>query len=144
MNNKKSHREDRAHRSENPSSLLRLHVGRLCLGGALAALTLPVYSQNTQAPKLEEVITIGTRIQGRTVTDTAVPVDVLSPQELKNVPSADISDVMSKLIPSFDIAANPVNEGSSHIRPSTLRGMDSDKALILVNGKRRHRSAVIF
>ena len=144
MKNKKSHREDGAHRSRNPSRLLRIQISRLCLGGALAAAALPGHAQESQSPRLEEVITIGTRIQGRTVTDTAVPVDVLSPQELKNVPSADISDVMSKLIPSFDIAANPVNEGSSHIRPSQLRGMDSDKALILVNGKRRHRAAVIF
>lgn len=146
MKNKKKSRDDRAHHSENPSSMLRMpnRFSRLCLGGALAAIALPGHAQESQSPRVEEVITLGTRIQGRTVTDTAVPVDLLSPQELKNVPSADISDIMSKLIPSFDIAANPVNEGSSHIRPSQLRGMDSDKALILVNGKRRHRSAVLF
>lgn len=147
MKNKKSYRANRAHHSENPDCCLRLpaRFSRFFLGGALAALALPGQAQQQPpSPRLEEVITIGTRIQGRTATDTAVPVDVLSAQELKTVPSADVSDIMSKLIPSFDIAANPVNEGSSHIRPSQMRGMDSDKALILVNGKRRHRSAVIF
>jgi len=136
MKSKKRHTENRTHRSS-----------RLLLGGAFTALALPGYAQQPpqqSQPRLEEVVTIGTRIQGRTATDTAVPVDVLSVQELKSVPAADVSDIMSKLIPSFDIAANPINEGSSHIRPSQLRGMDSDKALILVNGKRRHRSAVIF
>lgn len=147
MKNKRSHRGNRIHHAENPNRFPRLPAGfsKLCLGGALAALALPAQAQ--QQPKsgpVEEVITIGTRIQGRTAADTAVPVDVLSAQELKSVPSPDISDVVSKLIPSFDIAANPINEGSSHVRPSQLRGMDSDKALILVNGKRRHRSAVIF
>lgn len=119
----------------------------LYLGGALVALALPGYAQAQQASagdQVEEVILVGTRMQGRTVTDTAVPVDVVSAEDLKTVASPDISDVLSNLIPSFDITANPINEGSSHIRPSRMRGMDSDKALMLVNGKRRHRSAVIF
>jgi iron complex outermembrane recepter protein len=144
MGNKRSRS---THLPENLNGLRRLptQLSKLCLGGALAAVALPGQAQQ-QLPlqPLEEIVTIGTRMQGRTATDTAVPVDVVSAEELKTVPAADISDIISRLIPSFDITANPVNDGSSHIRPSQMRGMDFDKALVLVNGKRRHRAAVVF
>jgi len=92
---------------------------------------------------LEEVVTIGTRRQGRTAVDTAVPIDVFGQEELDSVPSDDMLDIIKTLVPSFQVGRLPLNDGSSFIRPPTLRGLTSDKTLVLVNGKRRHRAALV-
>ncbi|MDX1481223.1 MAG: TonB-dependent receptor, partial [Woeseiaceae bacterium] len=90
-----------------------------------------------------EIVTIGTRRQGRTAIDTAVPIDVFNQEELDSVSSNDMIDVVKTLVPSFNVGREPISDGSSFIRPPQLRGLDSDKTLVLVNGKRRHRAALV-
>lgn len=115
--------------------------------GALAIGTLPgVASAQQEAgadEPLEEIVTIGTRREGRTAVDTAVPIDVFGQEELDSVASDDMLDIVKTLVPSFQVGRLPLNDGASFIRPPTLRGLDSDKTLVLVNGKRRHRSALV-
>ena len=87
---------------------------------------------------------MGTRTAGRTVTDSPVPVDVFSQDELESVgASADLTDVISKLVPSFNVGREPISDGATFVRPPNLRGLDSDKTLVLINGKRRHRAALV-
>ncbi|MDX1405493.1 MAG: TonB-dependent receptor [Woeseiaceae bacterium] len=112
--------------------------------GILASFALPAgvaLAQDDEA--VEEIVTIGTRVRGRTEVDTAVPVDVFNTEELDSVSSDDMLDIIKTLVPSFQVGRLPLNDGASFIRPPTLRGLDSDKALVLVNGKRRHRSALV-
>lgn len=100
-------------------------------------------AQDTAADTLEEIIVVGTRRQDRTATDTPVPVDVFGNADLQSVSSPEMLDVLSKLVPSLNVGRWPLGDGASFIRPFQLRGLDSDKSLILVNGKRRHRSALV-
>ena len=110
----------------------------------LSAMPLAATAQGTQADEaVEEIVTIGTRRQGRTAVDTAVPIDVFSQEDLDSVSSDDMLDIVNKLVPSFQVGRLPLNDGASFIRPPTLRGLDSDKTLVLVNGKRRHRAALV-
>ena len=51
--------------------------------------------------------------------------------------------MMQTVVPSFNVNDQPINDASTLVRPANLRGMASDHTLVLVNGKRRHRSAVI-
>jgi len=92
---------------------------------------------------LEEVVVVGTRRQGRTAVETAVPVDVFNRQDIESVSSDDMNDIIMALVPSFQVQRFPINDGATFIRPPTLRGMSADKILVLVNGKRRHRSALV-
>ena len=93
---------------------------------------------------IEEVVTVGTRTAGRTVTDSPVPVDVFAQDELESVgAAADLTDVIGKLVPSFNVGREPISDGATFVRPPNLRGLDSDKTLVLVNGKRRHRAALV-
>ena len=46
-------------------------------------------------------------------------------------------------MPSYSLQRQPISDGASFIRPATLRGMPTDKTLVLVNSKRRHRSALV-
>jgi iron complex outermembrane receptor protein len=86
---------------------------------------------------------IGTRREGRTNVETAVPVDVFNRQEIDAVSSDDMLDIIKTLVPSFNVQRWAINDGATFVRPPTLRGMSADKILVLVNGKRRHRSALV-
>lgn len=92
---------------------------------------------------LEEIIVVGTRRQDRTTTTTPVPVDVFEQQDLESVPSDDLIDIITTLVPSFQVERFAIDDGRTFIRLPELRGMSGDKVLVLVNGKRRHRSALV-
>ncbi len=92
---------------------------------------------------VEEVITIGTRVRARTAADTAVPVDVFGAEQVDSVNSSDLVDVLNAIVPSFNARRQPISDGASFIRPVHLRGLDSHHILVLVDGKRRHRAALM-
>jgi iron complex outermembrane recepter protein len=100
-----------------------------------------------QAPKgdelrqLEEVITTGTRVKGRTATETAVPIDVFSVEDIARTGSTETGVILQKLSPSFNFSRTTISDGTDIIRPATLRGLNPDQVLVLVNGKRRHSQA---
>ncbi|KCZ82611.1 outer membrane receptor (OMR) family protein [Hyphomonas adhaerens MHS-3] len=91
----------------------------------------------------EKVIITGMRGKSRSVMDSPVPVDVLSSDEISDVPFTDANDIIKTLVPSYSLARQPISDGGTFIRPATLRGMPTDKTLVLVNSKRRHRAALV-
>jgi len=97
-----------------------------------------------QEPTLEEVVVTGSRShKPRSATDSPVPVDVLSGEDFNSMGNnQDITDNLKAMVPSYT-ATPATGDGSAFIRPTSLRGMAPDQALVLVNGKRRHRSALV-
>jgi iron complex outermembrane receptor protein len=91
----------------------------------------------------DAVIVTGTRAVGRTVAESAVPVDVISAEAIADVSFTDTQDVLKTLVPSFFTFRQPISDGATFIRPATLRGLPPDKTLVLVNGKRRHRASLV-
>ena len=117
----------------------------LAVAAAVSSLAVPnAAAQNAVEGLLEEVVVTGTRsLKPRTVSDSPVPVDVLSGEEFNSLGNtADITDNLKSLIPSYT-ATPATGDGSAFIRPTSLRGMAPDQTLVLVNGKRRHRSALV-
>ena len=93
---------------------------------------------------LNEVVVTGTRSVGRTKIDTPVPVDVIPLAEVTNtVGQVDINQILTFLAPSFQSARQTVADGTDHIDPAQLRGLGPDQVLVLINGKRRHQSALV-
>ena len=121
-------------------ALLALTTGAFVLAALPAGVAMAQSGANDQ---LEEVVTIGTRRKDRTALDTTVPMDVFNIEELDSVASDDLVDVMKALVPSFNVGREPISDGATFVRPPQLRGLDSDKTLVLVNGKRRHRAALV-
>jgi iron complex outermembrane receptor protein len=101
------------------------------------------YTSEPTEAQLGAVIVTGTRRSDRTVLDSNAPVDVVTAADLKNSPSADLNDKLALLVPSFNVQRLPLADGAIFNRPATLRGLSPDQTLVLVNGKRRHRSAFI-
>ena len=93
--------------------------------------------------ELQELTVVGSRDRHRTASDLPVPVDVLSEEDLARHGDADMNELLAALVPSYNIAQEPISDAASFVRPPSLRGLSSDSSLILVNGKRRHRGSVI-
>lgn len=91
----------------------------------------------------QAVIVTGTRGSNRTQFDTMAPVDVFNREDIGAVESSDLNDVLAQLVPSYVVQRLPMADGQVFVRPATLRGLSPDQTLVLVNGKRFHRSALL-
>lgn len=93
---------------------------------------------------IEEVVTLGTRSsEGRTVTDLPVAVDVVDSETLRQTGLTEVGRMLQSSVPSFNFSSSSISDGTDALRPATLRGLGPDQTLVLVNGKRRHNSALI-
>lgn len=93
---------------------------------------------------LVEVVVIGSRSsQARTNIETPVPVDVITSKEIAATGRTDLSQILSFIAPSVNSNRQSGGDGTAHINPMALRGVAPDQTLILVNGKRRHTSALV-
>jgi len=90
----------------------------------------------------EELVVIGSRSQ-RTAIETPVPVDVFSGEEIHDGGTTETSRILQILAPSFNVSTSTISDGTDIVRPGTLRGLGPDQTLVLVNGKRRHTSALV-
>ncbi|MBE0653520.1 MAG: TonB-dependent receptor plug domain-containing protein, partial [Bacteroidales bacterium] len=91
----------------------------------------------------DDVVITGTRSVPRTVTSSAVPIDQFPQSVLANTGKMDLSQQLNSLAPSFYSSRLTYSDATDHLDPVTLRGMNPDQTLILVNGKRHHPSAVV-
>ncbi|MGS2738911.1 TonB-dependent receptor [Sinomicrobium sp. M5D2P17] len=118
----------------------------------LTTREIPIHGKSTidvmlemAAEQLEEMIVIGTRGQSRTKLETPVPVDVINVSEQAiNMPQTDLGDVLRATAPSFNAFQSQAGDLSSHVVPPTLRGLAPNQMLVLINGKRRHTSALLL
>ena len=91
----------------------------------------------------ETVVVVGSRAEPRSVTESMVPVDVISTGDLVRQGSRDLVSQLRTVVPSFNINTQPISDAATVVRPANLRNLAPDHTLVLVNGKRRHRAAVI-
>ena len=96
------------------------------------------------AQDLNEVVVTGSRAsEGRSNILTTAPVDVISAREIKAFAQTDVAQILSYVAPSFQSSRQTISDGTDHIDPASLRGLGPDQVLVLVNGKRRHNSALV-
>ena len=90
-----------------------------------------------------ELVVVGSRAQPRSVTESPVPIDAIPLQDVVSQGSTTLDYQLRTLIPSFNVATHPISDAATLVRPVSLRNLAHDHTLVLVNGKRRHRSSVI-
>ncbi len=91
----------------------------------------------------DDIVVTGTRRTDRTVLESAAPIDVFTAETLEKQASGDMNNILRNLVPSFNVGRFAISDGSTFVRPPTLRGLPPDEILVLVNGKRRHRAALV-
>lgn len=102
-----------------------------------------VEAEGADETAIEEIIVLGSRRQLNTAISSPVPVDNLKGELFRNIGTSDMDDVLRTLVPAYSVLRYPLDDESSLVRPATLRGLPPDSTLILINGKRLHRSAVL-
>ena len=90
-----------------------------------------------------KVLVTGSRGNPRTAFESPVPIDVFTSETIEGVAHIDTHDVMMTLLPSYQVNRFPISDGETFVRPAELRGMATDKTLVLVNSKRRHRAVLV-
>jgi iron complex outermembrane receptor protein len=137
--------------------MLLATLSTFAMAAPAAAQTNPQAEQNAQAQQQAQVnaqgqnpvsgeqtiIVTGTRTANRTVANSPVPVDVISAKEIANTGATETNKILNQLVPSFNFPQPSIADGSDALRPATLRGLSPDQTLVLINGKRRHVSALL-
>ena len=121
---------------------------RLSLGyTAVLAAAAPALAQNRASvdqanPRgIEEIVVLGSRARVETLAnELPVGVDVFQGVDVERAGEADLGAALTKLAPSFNYSRQSVGDGAL-LRAATLRGLNPDQTLVLVNGKRRHNMA---
>ena len=115
----------------------------LALAAVLPALAAPAAAQSTTT--LDQVIVTGTRAADRTVLESTSPVDVLTAEDIRRagVVNGELGSALQALLPSINFPRQSNSGGADHVRAAQLRGLSPDQVLVLVNGKRRHTSALV-
>jgi len=121
------------------------YLAQLALALAVTGLSMQTaVAQQGANEVIEEIVTTGSRsAKPRSAADSPVPIDVISGDDLGALGNtADLTDNIRAMVPSYT-ATPATGDGSAFVRPTSLRGTAPDQVLVLVNGKRRHRSALV-
>jgi iron complex outermembrane recepter protein len=92
----------------------------------------------------EVVISVGSRNSKRTLTDTPLPIDIVSSNDLRSTGQPTFDKALQYRVPSFNTVQTPVNDATSLLDPYEIRNMGPSRTLILINGKRKNSSALTY
>jgi len=91
-----------------------------------------------------EIVVLGSRSQERTVTDSPLPIDIFSFQEISRSGQNSFDKILQYRVPSFNTVQTPVNDATALLDPWEIRNMGVSRTLILINGKRKNLSALVY
>jgi len=92
----------------------------------------------------EVVISTGSRSSQRTITDSPLPIDVLSAKDLQSTGQTSFDKALQYRVPSFNTVNTPVNDATTLLDPYEIRNMGPSRTLVLVNGKRKNLSSLLY
>lgn len=125
------------------SALVALSVTALGSSAALAQQAAAPATSNAAPAVDETIMIIGTRRPGRSVTDSASPIDIIGGSDLAEQPAINLLEAIRNLVPSFYVSQATIADASTFVRAPSLRGLGSDQVLVMINGKRYNRSALV-
>ena len=93
---------------------------------------------------LDEVVIVGNRSKPRTILDSPVPIDNIGVAELRNTGQPTVDKMLTYKVPSFNSTNQTISDATAHFDPADLRGLGPSRTLVLVNGKRKNQSALVY
>ncbi len=92
---------------------------------------------------VNQAVSIDSKSITTSLFNASSPIEVVTSQDIANSSQNDLSQVLQFLVPSFHSARQTISDGTDHVDPAALRGLGPDQILVLINGKRRHNSALL-
>jgi iron complex outermembrane receptor protein len=126
------------------ASLIFSYVGYNSITRVADTSVIDVSLSEEGGQNLDEVVVTGSRTAARTNTTSALPIDVLSAKDLTSTGQASFDKALQYRIPSFNTVNTPVNDATSLLDPYEIRNMGPSRTLILINGKRKNLSALVY
>jgi iron complex outermembrane recepter protein len=120
----------------------RLSLAILLALAAPVVLAQPAPAED-ETDTLDTVVVTGTRATDRTVAESASPIDIITPEMLETTGTVELATALSRALPSLNFPRPAITDGTDAVRPAQIRGLAPDQVLVLVNGKRRHTTALI-
>ncbi len=109
---------------------------------ALLASSSAMAQDASNNEKIETISVLGSKVSNRTATESTSPIDILDTEQLNKGGFTELGQSLQATAPSFNFSRTQVSDGSDLFRPATLRGLQPDQTLVLINGKRRHTQAI--
>ena len=110
--------------------------------GASNSVNVQLFASNTELS--EVVVSTGSRNVQRTVTDAAVPIDIIGASDLKMTGQTTFDKALQYTVPSFNTVNTPVNDATTLLDPWEIRNMGPSRTLVLINGKRKNLSSLLY
>lgn len=107
-------------------------------------VTLDAALESGATELMEVVVSVGSRTSQRTITDSPVPIDIVSSKELLSTGQPSFDRALQYRVPSFNTVQTPVNDATSLLDPYEIRNMGPSRTLVLINGKRKNVSSLIY
>ena len=126
------------------ATLVFSYVGFSKLEKVVTDATLNVVLSEEGGQNLDEVVVTGSRTAPRSNTTTPLPIDVISSKDLASTGQASFDKALQYKIPSFNTVQTPVNDATSLLDPYEIRNMGPSRTLILINGKRKNLSSLLY
>ncbi|MGO4820800.1 MULTISPECIES: TonB-dependent receptor [unclassified Flavobacterium] len=131
-------------RVKEGATLVFSYIGFNKVEKAASASTINVVLSQEGGQALDEIVVTGSRTAPRSNTTSALPIDVISSKDLTSTGQATFDKALQYKIPSFNTVQTPVNDATSLLDPYEIRNMGPSRTLILINGKRKNLSALLY
>ena len=92
----------------------------------------------------DEIVVVGTRGKPRTILESPVPIDNINAAELAKSGQTSIDQMINYRVPSYNSSNQTISDATAHFDPSELRNLGPSRTLVLVNGKRKNQSALVY
>jgi iron complex outermembrane receptor protein len=93
---------------------------------------------------LDEIVITGNRSKPRTILNSPVPIDNFGVEELRSTGQPTLDKMLTYKVPSFNSSTQTISDATAHFDPADLRGLGPSRTLVLVNGKRKNQSALVY
>ena len=97
-----------------------------------------------EGDELDAVVIVGNRSKPRSVLTSVVPIDNIKTSELTLTGQPTLDKMLTYKVPSFNSSTQTVSDATGHFDPADLRGLGPSRTLVLVNGKRKNQSALVY
>ena len=130
--------------SKLPTNLIASFIGYKTQTITITSASGNIISLVEESVGLDEVIVTGNRAKPRTVLDSPVPIDNIGVSELKSSGQTSIDQMLTYKVPSYNSSNQTISDATAHFDPADLRGLGPSRTLVLVNGKRKNQSALVY
>jgi len=130
--------------SNLPTTLVTSFIGFTTKKQQVTASSNIIIKLKEESVGLDEIIVTGNRAKPRTVLDSPVPIDNIGVSELKSSGQTSIDQMLTYKVPSYNSSNQTISDATAHFDPADLRGLGPSRTLVLVNGKRKNQSALVY